>query len=387
MPVHPIGEVERKGRLGSPYAVRDYQAVNPEFGSLEDLRAFVERAHTLGLDVILDWVANHTAHDHPWVTEHPDWYRRDREGQPMSPPWCDWDDVLDLDLSQPGARKAMAEALRFWVEEVGVDGFRCDVAGFVPLGFWEEVRAELETTRPVFLLAEWEERDLHAQGLRRHLRLDLAEGAGGHRPGARGRARPRAVGLDPREGLEPRRSADAVRQQPRQERLGGRGRGAVRGRGAPRPRPRVPHGGTADGPQRRRGGTAAAAGLLRVLDPIARVRTRPPAPGGLAGRPRATPDGAPRAAPTALRRAAQKPVGHDQRGSGFAFLREAEGEKVLVLANLTGRGLGCASPTPTCSLLARGLGPDRAHGRGSAGHRGRSAGPDRVGSSACWSAP
>lgn len=163
MPIHPIGEAGRKGRLGSPYAVRDYRAVNPELGTLEDLRAFVERAHELGLAVILDWVANHTAHDHAWVEAHPDWYRKDRAGRPMPPPWCDWDDVLDLDYASPELRSAMAAALRYWVEEVGLDGYRCDVAGFVPLDFWESVRAELEEVRPVFLLAEWEERDLHAR--------------------------------------------------------------------------------------------------------------------------------------------------------------------------------------------------------------------------------
>ena len=162
MPVNPIGEVNRKGPLGSPYAVKDYLAVNPEFGTLEDLRHFVASAHDLGMHVILDWVANHTAWDNHLVTEHPEWYARDWKGDLRPTPWWDWEDIVDLDFSQPGLREYMTEAMKFWVREADIDGFRCDVAGFVPVDFWENARRELDEIKPVFLLAEWESRDLHA---------------------------------------------------------------------------------------------------------------------------------------------------------------------------------------------------------------------------------
>lgn len=161
MPVHPIGQVNRKGPLGSPYAVQDYLGVNPEFGTLEDLREFVATAHDLGLRVILDWVANHTAWDSTLVTEHPEWYARDYRGDFRPTPWWDWDDVIDLDYSQPGLREYMTEAMAYWVREADIDGYRCDVAGFVPVDFWEHARTVLEQIKPVFLLAEWETRDLH----------------------------------------------------------------------------------------------------------------------------------------------------------------------------------------------------------------------------------
>jgi 1,4-alpha-glucan branching enzyme len=135
MPVNPIGERNRKGDLGSPYAVKDYYAVNPEFGTVDDLRHFVDTAHDLGLHVILDWVANHTAWDNVLVTEHPEWYARDWKGDFRPTPWWDWHDIIDLDYSHEGLREWMTAAMVHWVKEVGVDGFRCDVAGFVPLDF------------------------------------------------------------------------------------------------------------------------------------------------------------------------------------------------------------------------------------------------------------
>ena len=161
MPVNPIGEVNRKGRLGSPYAVQDYLAVNPEFGTMDDLRHFVATAHDLGLRVILDWVANHTAWDNVLVEQHPEWYARDWKGDFRPTPWWDWDDIIDLDYDQIPLRDFMADAMCYWVREADVDGFRCDVAGFVPLDFWERTREELEAIKPVFLLAEWDTRDLH----------------------------------------------------------------------------------------------------------------------------------------------------------------------------------------------------------------------------------
>lgn len=163
MPIHPIGEENRKGTLGSPYAVKDYFAVNPEFGTLDDLKRFVDTAHELGMKVILDWVANHTAWDNPLRQQHPDWYERDYKGDFRPTPWWDWSDIIDLDYSQRDLREYMTRALKYWVEEVDIDGYRCDVAGFVPIDFWNNARKELDAIKPVFMLAEWESRDLHAE--------------------------------------------------------------------------------------------------------------------------------------------------------------------------------------------------------------------------------
>ena len=163
MPVHPIGAKNRKGTLGSPYSVRDYYGVNPEFGTLDDLKHFVDAAHAQGMYVILDWIANHTAWDNPLVAQHPEWYQRDWKGEFRPTPWWDWSDIINLDYDQPGLRKYMTEAMAYWVREVGIDGYRCDVAGFVPVDFWNNLRKELDAIKPVFLLAEWESRDLHAE--------------------------------------------------------------------------------------------------------------------------------------------------------------------------------------------------------------------------------
>lgn len=163
MPIHPIGKLHRKGTLGSPYSVQDYFAVNPDYGTLDDLKAFVEAAHALGLHVILDWVANHTAWDNVWVAAHPEWYDRDHEGHFRPTPWWDWSDIIDLDYNQPELRREMTRALKYWVQEADIDGYRCDVAGYVPVDFWDNARAELDAIKPVFMLAEWEARDLHAR--------------------------------------------------------------------------------------------------------------------------------------------------------------------------------------------------------------------------------
>ncbi len=163
MPIHEIGQKNRKGTLGSPYAVKDYLSVNSEFGTLEDLKHFVQEAHKAGMYVILDWVANHTAWDNPLVEEHPEWYDRDWKGDFHPSPWRDWDDIIDLDYQQPLLREYMTEALKYWVRVADVDGYRCDVAGFVPLEFWNQARRELDAIKPVFMLAEWESRDLHVE--------------------------------------------------------------------------------------------------------------------------------------------------------------------------------------------------------------------------------
>ncbi|WHO38526.1 alpha-amylase family glycosyl hydrolase [Sphingobium sp. AP49] len=161
MPIHPIGEKNRLGALGSPYSVRDYLAVNPEFGSLADLKAFVTTAHRLGMYVILDWVANHSSWDNTLTLTHPDWYEHDEQGEFRPPAWTSWTDVIAFDYARPGLRRYMTEALKYWVREADVDGFRADYAGGVPLQFWENARTELEQIKPVFMLAEWDYPELH----------------------------------------------------------------------------------------------------------------------------------------------------------------------------------------------------------------------------------
>lgn len=153
MPIHPIGEKNRKGTLGSYYSIKDYKAVNPEFGDLESFKALVDKAHEMGFKVILDWVANHTSFDHAWATEHPEWYNRDENGEIVSP--FDWTDVADLNYEDnPALWDAMIDAMKFWVTDANIDGFRCDVAGMVPVAFWERARTELDDIKPVFMLAE-----------------------------------------------------------------------------------------------------------------------------------------------------------------------------------------------------------------------------------------
>ncbi|TVR34442.1 MAG: alpha-amlyase [Balneolaceae bacterium] len=162
MPIHKIGEKNRKGTLGSPYSVKDYYSVNPEFGDIDDVKEFIAAAHEMGMYVILDWIANHTAWDSSLVEEHPEWYVRDWKGDFRPTPWWDWTDIIDLDYGHEGLREYMTDAMVYWVEKAGFDGFRADVAGLVPVDFWNNVRRELEKIKPVFMLAEWESRDLHA---------------------------------------------------------------------------------------------------------------------------------------------------------------------------------------------------------------------------------
>lgn len=153
MPIHPISETNRKGTLGSYYAVQDYKAVNPEFGTLDDFKAVVDAAHKQGMKVIIDWVPNHTGCDNPWVAEHPERYKLNEEGKMFGP--ADWTDVYQLDYSNPGTRAAMIDAMQYWLRETDIDGFRCDVAGMVPVDFWNEARPALESVKPdIFMLAE-----------------------------------------------------------------------------------------------------------------------------------------------------------------------------------------------------------------------------------------
>lgn len=161
MPVQPIGVKNRKGVLGSSYSVKDYYGINPEFGTMADFKALVNKVHGMGMHIILDWVANHSAWDNALATQHPDWYTKTPEGNFQPTPWYDWDDVIDFDYNRPGLRKYMTDVMKYWVKETGIDGYRCDVAGFIPVDFWDNVRKELDRIKPVFMLAEWESRDLY----------------------------------------------------------------------------------------------------------------------------------------------------------------------------------------------------------------------------------
>ncbi|WP_294240715.1 alpha-amylase family glycosyl hydrolase [uncultured Chryseobacterium sp.] len=161
MPIHPIGELHRKGSLGSYYSVKDFKGINPDFGSLADFKNLVNKIHSMGMYVIIDWVGNHSAWDNPLAQQHPDWYTQTREGKFQPTPWYDWDDVIDFDYNNPDLRIYMTDALKYWVSQTNIDGYRCDVAGFIPVDFWENARAELDEIKPVFMLAEWESRDLY----------------------------------------------------------------------------------------------------------------------------------------------------------------------------------------------------------------------------------
>lgn len=164
MPICPIGELERKGSLGSYYAIRDYENTNPEFGTLEDFDAFVAAAHKLGMGVIIDWVANHTSPDHPWVTEKPaEWYVRDEAGKTIVE--YDWTDIAKLDYNVAGMRQEMIKEMLFWIDR-GIDGFRCDVAHQIPGDFWSEAlgRCRERSGKPLYLLAEGENEYLGESG-------------------------------------------------------------------------------------------------------------------------------------------------------------------------------------------------------------------------------
>lgn len=171
MPIHPIGVLNRKGSLGSPYAARDYRAINPAYGNAADFRALVHAVHARGMKLILDWVPDHTSPDHAWVREHPDYYIRNERGEPSVPrdaegKLTDWTDVVQLDYKNPQLRHAMIDAMQYWLQEFGIDGFRVDVAGFIPYDFWREAIPELRAAvpRPILLLAEWGDLELHRVG-------------------------------------------------------------------------------------------------------------------------------------------------------------------------------------------------------------------------------
>ncbi|MEO8516497.1 MAG: alpha-amylase family glycosyl hydrolase [Flavobacterium sp.] len=175
MPIHEIGIKNRKATadtlvdqitnlsqkekyLGNPYSIKDYRSLNPDFGTKEDFIKLIQTAHKNGIYVILDWVANNTAWNHKWITEHPEYYVHDHTGKMISP--FDWKDVAQLNYDNQNLRKAMLEEMKYWVTTFNVDGFRCDVAAEVPVDFWNNSRTELNKIKPVFMLAEAEKPEL-----------------------------------------------------------------------------------------------------------------------------------------------------------------------------------------------------------------------------------
>lgn len=152
MPIQPIGEKKRKGSLGSYYSIKDYKGINPEFGTIEDFKKLVDKCHGMGFKVVLDWVGNHSAWDNEWIDRHPDWYVHDENGAIIAP--FDWTDVAKLNYDMYYMREAMTDAMMYWIKDIDIDGFRCDVAGEVPLDFWEAIRRDLDEVKPIWMIAE-----------------------------------------------------------------------------------------------------------------------------------------------------------------------------------------------------------------------------------------
>jgi glycosidase len=181
MPINPIGEVARKGTLGSYYSVKDYYSVNREFGTAEDFKAVVDSCHAKGMKVILDWVANHTSRDAVWTTQHPDWYVHAGDSLAVA---ADWNDTAKLDYSNDSLQNAMIDAMKYWITNCGIDGFRCDVAGEVPTKFWDKATKALRAVKPdIFFLAEAEKPELQQKSFDAyyswnlmHLTYDVAAG-------------------------------------------------------------------------------------------------------------------------------------------------------------------------------------------------------------------
>src|SRR5256714_2666315 len=162
MPVNPISKKDRKGALGSYYAVADYTAVNPEFGTMNDWKELVKRAHGMGFKVIMDWVPNHSGADNYWLTKHSEFYVKDKNGNPVSP--YDWTDTRKLNYKNPELADSMIAAMKFWIRISNIDGYRCDVATDVPKEFWMRCIKELRQMKYVFMLAESNEAWLHEAG-------------------------------------------------------------------------------------------------------------------------------------------------------------------------------------------------------------------------------
>ncbi len=155
MPVTPISQLNKKGSLGSQYAAADYTSINPEFGTMDEFKHIVNEAHRLGFKVIIDWVANHTGWDHAWTKTHPEFYLKDPDGGFHKA--SGMDDIIELDYKNNAMRKAMIDAMKFWVRETNIDGFRCDLASWVEVDFWVEARPEVEKLKPLFFIGEYDE--------------------------------------------------------------------------------------------------------------------------------------------------------------------------------------------------------------------------------------
>lgn len=163
MPITPIAQKNKKGSLGSQYAAGDYTSINPEFGTLEDFKHLVDKAHSMGFKVLIDWVANHTGWDHTWTKTHPEYYLKDPKTGDFQIA-SGMDDIIELDYSNPELRKAMIESMKFWVKETNIDGFRCDLASWVEVDFWQEARPQVDEVKPLLWLGEFDELDTPEYG-------------------------------------------------------------------------------------------------------------------------------------------------------------------------------------------------------------------------------
>jgi glycosidase len=174
MPIYPVGKLKSAGGLGSPYSVQNYLEVNPEFGDLKKLRELVDKAHALGMAVILDWVANHTSWDNVWI-KNKSWYSTDSLGNIIAPPGTNWTDVAELNYSNPELRAAMLDAMKFWLLQANIDGYRCDAADMVPADFWKQTIDELKNVsgRNLLLLAEGGSADNFKSGFQMNYAWDF----------------------------------------------------------------------------------------------------------------------------------------------------------------------------------------------------------------------
>ena len=182
MPINPISKVDRKGTLGSYYAVSNYTAINPEYGNFNDFKQLVKTIHAKGMKVLIDWVPNHTGADHYWLQKHPDFYVKDKDGKPAIP--YGWDDTRQLDYSNHEMQDSMINAMKYWLVNTNIDGFRCDVSWNVPESFWTRCISELRKGRNLFMLAEGDKDYLHRSGFDAtyswdmfHKMIDVAKGA------------------------------------------------------------------------------------------------------------------------------------------------------------------------------------------------------------------
>jgi glycosidase len=174
MPIHPVGQVRSAGGLGSPYSIKNYLEVSSEFGTLAKLRELVEEAHNRNMSVIMDWVANHTSWDNVWM-KNKAWYTTDSNGNIIIPPGTNWQDVAELNYNNADMRKAMIHAMKYWVLEANVDGFRCDAVDFVPKDFWKQALDELKAipNRKLILLAEGGTADNFSSGFQMNYAWDF----------------------------------------------------------------------------------------------------------------------------------------------------------------------------------------------------------------------